>query len=140
MMSNNKRAEYGQAAIAFGTPDGRENDAQTNLIDVLANLRHWADAVGAGFDAALAISAEHHRAEVAEARRAFAPDRRNVLYPIHQPEPPMRDSHVEELQLGAVPAALADAWRRYSDGGDVSPAELRALDDWRATRAEDLGL
>lgn len=29
------------------------------------------------------------------------------------------------------PEHLADAWRRYQAGGDVTPNELRQLDEWR---------
>jgi hypothetical protein len=35
------------------------------------------------------------------------------------------------------PDDLADAWRRYQQGGDVSPDELRQLDEWRADVNED---
>jgi hypothetical protein len=40
------------------------------------------------------------------------------------------------------PAHLADAWARYQGGGgaDVTPSELRALDEWRGEVAEAMGL
>jgi hypothetical protein len=42
--------------------------------------------------------------------------------------------------LGDPPADLADAWERFQHGGgDVTASELRALDEWRASRAEEDG-
>ena len=35
------------------------------------------------------------------------------------------------------PEELADAWRRFQAGEDVTPQELRDLDEWRADARED---
>jgi len=40
----------------------------------------------------------------------------------------------------APPGDLADAWARFQRGEEITPAELRKLDEWRAdVREEVLG-
>jgi len=41
--------------------------------------------------------------------------------------------------LGDPPTELADAWRRFQAGETVEPWEVRALDEWRADRAQEAG-
>jgi hypothetical protein len=50
-MTNEDRARYGLAAVNAGAPD--DNDAETSLADVLANLMHHADSAELDFDRAL---------------------------------------------------------------------------------------
>lgn len=48
-----------------------------------------------------------------------------------------------EIQVGqgeaapAPPTHLADAWRRFQAGEDITPGELRQLDEWRIDCAVD---
>lgn len=65
-MNNEKAAAHGRLAVLAGTPDWEYNDAQTNLVDALANLMHYAQVTGLDFDEALDWAQEHFTAEVQE--------------------------------------------------------------------------
>ena len=61
---NRQRAYWGEMAVqAFRA--ACEGDRDTALGDLLANLRHWADANGQDFEYAIANSEMHYLAEVA---------------------------------------------------------------------------
>lgn len=64
-------ARYGAAAANAGAADA--NDAETNIIDALANLMHYADSIGADFGAAVESAKVHHTAEVAAAEALKMP-------------------------------------------------------------------
>jgi hypothetical protein len=61
MNTNLRRA---QAAIEAGSPDFGMNDPQTDLVDVLTNLLHWADDRSVDFAHALVLAEGHHENEL----------------------------------------------------------------------------
>ena len=64
---NADRAERGEAALLTTDYDGQgEDDRQTYMGDVIANLMHLANREGLDFDDALAAGRGHYEAEVAE--------------------------------------------------------------------------
>lgn len=60
------RIHYGANAVRAGSPDYAENDHETNLVDALANILHWADCYNVEVDDALRIARMHHETERAE--------------------------------------------------------------------------
>jgi hypothetical protein len=65
-----RSAEFAQAAVnayaeLHDVWNGEVNDAETNLIDLLSDLQHWADSEGIDFAAAITMAAYHYDAEVA---------------------------------------------------------------------------
>lgn len=63
-----RRAGYGQAAVLAGTPDFGLNDDETDCVDALANLLHYADRiVGADIDRLIGTARMHFDAERWEA-------------------------------------------------------------------------
>lgn len=61
-----RRATRGLMAMAAGSADYEQNDQQTNLADVLANLMHQADLAGLEFDLALDSARRHFEEEMAD--------------------------------------------------------------------------
>lgn len=115
-MNNHDRKRYGDLAIRAGAPDYSENDIVTNAGDAIANILHAVTAE-CGAEAATGIvntATNHFDAEYDG--DGFSP----------LPDPPEH---------------LADAWKRYQEGGGagVEPHELRALDEWRYDAATDAG-
>jgi hypothetical protein len=59
-----RRQHNGGAAVRAGTPDYGSNDPQTDLMDALANVMHYASAAGLDFDGAVDRAREHFEHEV----------------------------------------------------------------------------
>ena len=57
------RAGYGARAVVAGTPDGFHNDAQTNVVDTLANIMLHCHLRSIDFAAALDSAEMHFEAE-----------------------------------------------------------------------------
>jgi len=72
--SNNERATLG--SLAINSDLDRDGDNHTALVDLLANLRHWADrhAPTVDFNAAVETSAMHHNDEVMEVMEVMEDD------------------------------------------------------------------
>lgn len=62
-VDNAERAEYGLRAAERGTPDARENDVETNLVDTIANVLHAAELFYGGAEAVLRQAREHFERE-----------------------------------------------------------------------------
>lgn len=62
--NNRQRARYGTRAVRAGTPDYAQNDARTNLVDTLANLRHHAHVSDIDFASADKAAEGHFDAEL----------------------------------------------------------------------------
>jgi|GEM_PF-5666220 len=62
--ANEQRLDRAKRALRGG--NYRDEDPQTNLVDLLSDLRHWSDAMGLDLPAALATSQMHYKAECAE--------------------------------------------------------------------------
>jgi len=64
--SPDRRRWFGQMAVAAGTPDYSENDEETNVVDALANVFHYA--ASKGFDVAHLVDRafDHFETELSE--------------------------------------------------------------------------
>lgn len=60
---NTRRVRAAHRAIRSHSPKWRQEGAHVTLIDVLADLMHWADSRGESFAAALRTAEGHYRAE-----------------------------------------------------------------------------
>jgi len=126
---NESRADYG-ARIAHCTPDWGSNGLETDITDALSDVVHYIHRCGLVpmllFDKALR-DAEGDLEDGPEAVLDRTIVARHGLRPI-------------EDGPGDPPVDLVDAWRRFQQGQEVSPWELRKLDEWRAdAREEALG-
>jgi len=65
--ANRHRATKGGLGVCAGIDD-QDNDDATRLVDLLTNLKHWADQQGVDFYAGLDGAHNHYTAEVVEAR------------------------------------------------------------------------
>lgn len=69
MTPNDRRAKSAHKALA----EYRQgNDNQEALIDLLTDLKHWADKHEIHFDSALAVAQMHHGREIEEAEKRKA--------------------------------------------------------------------
>lgn len=60
---NTRRVRAAHRAIRSHSPKWRREGALVTLVDVLADLMHWADARGESFSDALRTAQGHYRAE-----------------------------------------------------------------------------
>jgi hypothetical protein len=71
--TNADRSAIAAEAVALIAAQYGDQDDYENLTDLLANLRHWSDAHGVDFYAALDMSYRHYLAETQDERDEWTP-------------------------------------------------------------------